>query len=49
MKDKIKTISEAEAIKLLSSNGKLIKRPFLLGEKSGVVGFSEDAWKNVVK
>ena len=34
-----------EAIDLLSKNGKLVKRPFVLGPNFGLVGFKEDAWK----
>lgn len=38
--DKLKNgMTEAQALKLLSENGKLIKRPFLLGDKHGLVGF----------
>jgi arsenate reductase len=47
MKDKINKITEAEAIKLLSKNGKLVKRPFLIGTQIGLVGFNEDAWETV--
>lgn len=44
--DKIKNgLTETEALKLLASNGKLIKRPFLLTAKTGVVGFKPDVWK----
>ena len=32
-------LSEAEALKLLSQNGKLVKRPFILTNSSGAVGF----------
>jgi len=48
--DKIKAgMTEEEAIKLLSKNGKLIKRPFLLTKKSGTVGFREDVWKKLLQ
>lgn len=48
--DKIKSgLTEAEALKLLSENGKLIKRPFLLKDDEGVVGFKEDQWKKLLK
>lgn len=47
MKDKIDKISEAEALKLLSKNGKLVKRPFLISNQIGLVGFNEDVWKMV--
>jgi arsenate reductase len=42
---KLGSLTEAEALKLLSSNGKLIKRPFALGTQSGAVGFQEAEWK----
>lgn len=41
-------MTEKEALDLLSKNGKLIKRPFLLTEKFGVVGFKEAAWKELI-
>lgn len=44
---KIKTIDTDEAIELLASNGKLVKRPFLIGESFGLVGFKEEEWKNI--
>jgi arsenate reductase (glutaredoxin) len=48
--DKIKAgLSEDEAIKLLAQNGKLIKRPFLLTEKSGTVGFKPEVWTKLIK
>lgn len=48
--EKIKNgLSEEAAFKLLSENGKLVKRPFVLTETSGLVGFKEDQWKLVFK
>lgn len=41
MKDKIKTMTEAEALKLLSQNGRLVKRPIVTDGKSITVGFNE--------
>ena len=47
--EKIKAgMTEAEAIALLAKNGKLIKRPFLLAESGGTVGFREAAWDELV-
>ena len=40
-------MTEAEAIQLLSKNGKLIKRPFALGPNVGTVGFKEEVWKKL--
>ena len=48
--DQIKNgLSETEALKLLSSNGKLIKRPFVLKEDLGFVGFKKEIWDNHFK
>ena len=43
--EKLPKMSEAEALKLLSTNGKLVKRPFALSEEAGRVGFKEEEWK----
>ena len=45
LKNKIGTMKKTEAIQLLSKNGKLVKRPFLLTKKFGFVGFKPDEWK----
>lgn len=46
--DRLKAgMTESEALELLSRNGKLIKRPFLLFDKGGTVGFKEDVWKKL--
>lgn len=47
LSDKIKKMTADEAIKLLAQHGKLIKRPFLLGTKIGLVGFKETEWKKL--
>lgn len=47
IKDKLPKMTSAQAIDLLSKNGKLIKRPFAIHGKSGVVGFKQDEWKNL--
>jgi arsenate reductase (glutaredoxin) len=41
MKDKIKGMSESEMIDLLSTQGKLCKRPMLLDAERGSIGFKE--------
>lgn len=43
--EKVPVMSEAEAISLLAANGRLVKRPFVLGEGFGMVGFKEEEWK----
>ena len=45
LKTKLPRLSEDEALSLLSENGNLVKRPFLLSEKVGLVGFDEAAWE----
>ncbi len=47
MKDKIKTISENEALDLLAANGKLIKRPIVISDDrctKASVGFKEEVF-----
>lgn len=46
-KEKIKDMSDNEILELLSENGALIKRPFVLGEETGTVGFKDDVWKSL--
>ena len=47
--DRIKAgMTEQEGIALLSKNGKLIKRPFLLTDKGGATGFQAEAWDTLV-
>jgi arsenate reductase-like glutaredoxin family protein len=50
MKEVLPTMSDTQAIELLSSNGKLIKRPFLLNSAGdGIVGFKEADWVEFIK
>lgn len=48
MSEKLPKMSEADAIKLLSENGKLVKRPFAIGDDVYLVGFKEDEWKKAL-
>jgi arsenate reductase (glutaredoxin) len=43
-KDKIGTIGKAEALAALSADGKLIKRPLVLGREVALIGFNADEW-----
>ncbi|WP_374077194.1 arsenate reductase family protein [Bdellovibrio bacteriovorus] len=47
LSEKLPSMTEAEALKLLSENGKLVKRPFVIGADTHLVGFKEDEWKKV--
>ena len=38
-------LSESEALGLLAANGNLVKRPFVIGETVGLVGFDEARWR----
>lgn len=49
MKERLPKLSTAEALALLAKNGNLVKRPFLLTEKSGLVGFKEADWSSLLK
>lgn len=44
LKDKLPTMSEAEALALLTKQGNLVKRPFVIGAGVGLVGFDESRW-----
>lgn len=38
------TLAQAKALALLATDSRLVKRPFLLGPKVGLVGFDAAAW-----
>jgi arsenate reductase (glutaredoxin) len=42
--EKLKSMSEEDAILLLNQHGMLVKRPFLLGDDFGFLGFKEIEW-----
>ncbi len=48
LKDKLAKLSLDEQLELLSQNGNLVKRPFVLGEGFGFVGFKEEEWKSTL-
>jgi arsenate reductase len=41
---KLPAMPESEALALLAGNGRLVKRPFVLGDGFGLVGFDAAAW-----
>lgn len=49
LKDKLASLNEEEQIDLLASNGKLVKRPLLIGTNNVLVGFKIDVWIESVK
>jgi arsenate reductase len=44
-KDKLPTMTDAQAYAALAADGKLIKRPLALGDGVALVGFDEMAWR----
>ena len=44
LKNKLPTMSEDEMLKLLASDGMLVKRPLLVGDDFLLVGFKEAEW-----
>lgn len=48
LSEKLPGMSEKEALDLLAHNGRLVKRPFVLGSDFGLVGFKEEEWKKRV-
>jgi len=47
IKDKLKSMTEAQAIDLLASNGRLIKRPIAVDKDKITIGFNADEYKQV--
>ncbi|MEM6369542.1 MAG: Spx/MgsR family RNA polymerase-binding regulatory protein [Myxococcota bacterium] len=45
-KEKLPGLSEAEALKALAADGKLIKRPIVLGEAMALVGFDQGSYES---
>ena len=45
LKDKLPSMSQDECLRLLSTDGMLVKRPILIGHGSVLVGFSQDEWE----
>ncbi len=48
LKDKLSEMSEEEQLKLLSTDGMLVKRPILLKDGKVVIGFKETDWEQFV-
>lgn len=45
LKDKLPAMSDDEMLKLLATNGMLVKRPLLVDEDQVLIGFKESEWK----
>lgn len=46
---RLPAMTEAEALALLGSDGRLVKRPFVLGADFGLVGFDPAAWAEALR
>ena len=44
LKDKLSLMSEEEQLKLLATNGMLVKRPIVISEDNVLIGFKEAEW-----
>ncbi len=47
LKDKLPTMTEDEQLKLLATDGMLVKRPILVNEDTVLVGFKETEWEKI--
>lgn len=48
LKDKLPSMSEEEQLRLLASDGMLVKRPILVTDKGITTGFKEGEWENLI-
>ena len=48
IKDKLPTMSDEEQLKLLATDGMLVKRPLVVGEDHVLVGFKESEWNKLL-
>lgn len=49
LKGKLPTMSEEEQLKLLATDGMLVKRPIVIGKDFVLVGFKESEWSKKLK
>ena len=49
LKDRLPGMSEEEMLKLLATDGMLVKRPLLIGKDFVLIGFREDDWAERLK
>ena len=48
LKSKLVDMEESDQLKLLATNGMLVKRPLLIGENFVLVGFKEAEWREAL-
>lgn len=49
LKNKLADMSEDEMLKLLATDGMLVKRPILIGDDFVLVGFRQSEWEEKIK
>ena len=49
LKNKLPLMSEDEQLKLLATNGMLVKRPILINKNKILVGFKESEWEELLQ
>lgn len=49
LKNKLPEMTDADALKLLSTDGMLVKRPLLISDDFVLVGFKEAEWEAAIK
>ena len=49
LKDKLPNMTEEEMLKLLATDGKLVKRPMIVTKDFVLNGFKEEEWKELLK
>lgn len=49
LKEKLPTMTEEEQLRLLASDGMLVKRPILVTEKHIFTGFKESEWERILR
>ena len=49
LKDKLPEMTEDEQLKLLATNGMLVKRPLVVGEDFILTGFREKEWEEKIR
>ncbi|PXV62851.1 arsenate reductase [Dysgonomonas alginatilytica] len=49
LKEKVKTESDEELVKILATNGMVVKRPLIVADDFVLVGFKEDEWVTQLK
>ena len=47
LKNKLPEMTDAQMLKILASDGMIVKRPLLIGDNFALVGFKEPEWETI--